>query len=57
MKNVQLKGVNAAAVCFNKCVIPVLVKPDKLATVQECGGPSALAPFFINPVHCSGLKV
>lgn len=39
------------------CVISVLMKPDKLATVQECGGPSALTPHFLNPAHCSRLKV
>lgn len=39
------------------CVISVPMKPDKLAAVQECGGPSALAPRSLNPAHCAGLKV
>lgn len=50
-------ALNAAAACFIMFVISVLMKPDKLATVQECGGPSALTPHFLNPVHCSRLMV
>lgn len=50
-------ALNAAAARFIMCVISVLMKPDKLATVQECGGPSALTPHFLNPAHCSRLKV
>lgn len=60
MLGVQLEGfsaLNAAAARFIMCVISVLMKPDKLATVQECGGPSALTPHFPNPAHCSRLKV
>lgn len=50
-------ALNAAAARFIMCVISVLMKPNKLATVQECGGPSALTPHFLNPAHCSRLKV
>lgn len=49
--------LNAAAACFIMCVISVLMKPDKLATAQECAGPSAPAPHFLNPAHCSHLEV